>query len=365
MSYPNEIYSAFSFIGFFLCAFSLPWQFESWNTGTCLYMTWAGLGCLNQFINSVMWNHNFDNRALVWCDVSTKFMIGLNVGIPAAGLCICRRLYHIASLKSLSVTERDKRRHVIVDLFIGIGLPVLEMVLHYIVQGHRFNIYEDFGCSPSTYVTWPALLIVFIPPIIIGIVSAIYAILNIIYFRRFSAKSSELFRHGSLTSSRYLRFIYLSVCEILFTIPLASYNTYYAASNMFPWISWSDTHADFSFVALVPTSIWRANKGIEANIELNRWIVVFCAFIFFAFFGISKEARRNYRTLYQKVSIRLGFSPPKAAQLAPIAFQRQVQSGGQVTSDNYVPSLVVDCETGHVSHCSLQDGRASPAHGLS
>lgn len=56
-------------------------------------------------------------------------MIGLNVGVPAAGLCICRRLYHIASLKSLSVTEADKRRHVIVDLSIGLGLPMLEMIL--------------------------------------------------------------------------------------------------------------------------------------------------------------------------------------------------------------------------------------------
>lgn len=56
-------------------------------------------------------------------------MIGLNVAVPAAGLCIARRLYHISSLESVTVTTAVKRRHVVVDLLIGLGLPVLEMVL--------------------------------------------------------------------------------------------------------------------------------------------------------------------------------------------------------------------------------------------
>jgi Pheromone A receptor len=41
----------------------------AWNTGTCLYMFWTGLGCLMQCINSIVWNGNMINRAPVYCDI--------------------------------------------------------------------------------------------------------------------------------------------------------------------------------------------------------------------------------------------------------------------------------------------------------
>lgn len=77
-----------------------------------------------------------------------------------------------------------------VDLAIGLGIPILEMVLRmfydkaretyltkcpeYITQGHRFDIYEDIGCYPFTYGTWAAVFIVSLAPIAIGLVSAVY-----------------------------------------------------------------------------------------------------------------------------------------------------------------------------------------------
>jgi hypothetical protein len=85
---PNELYSAFSFFGFVLCAIPFYWHFKGkratihldWsilsendnvarNTGTCLFMIWTGLGCLLQCINSIVWNNNMINRAPVYCDI--------------------------------------------------------------------------------------------------------------------------------------------------------------------------------------------------------------------------------------------------------------------------------------------------------
>jgi hypothetical protein len=86
-AYPNEIYSAFSFIGFLMCAIPFYWHLEgtwririigscilrthgiAWNTGTCMYMAWTGLGCLIQCINSIVWNGNTVNRAPFYCDI--------------------------------------------------------------------------------------------------------------------------------------------------------------------------------------------------------------------------------------------------------------------------------------------------------
>jgi pheromone a factor receptor len=54
----------------------------------------------------------------------------MSVGIPAATLCINRRLYQIASVRSVtSGSKAEKRRAVIVDLIITVGLPILVMIL--------------------------------------------------------------------------------------------------------------------------------------------------------------------------------------------------------------------------------------------
>ena len=60
---------------------------------------------------------------------ATKFIIGLAVAIPSTSLCINRRLYHIVSIDSVTKTSAEKKRDVLVDLAIGLGIPVLEMIL--------------------------------------------------------------------------------------------------------------------------------------------------------------------------------------------------------------------------------------------
>ncbi|KAH0834103.1 pheromone A receptor-domain-containing protein [Lanmaoa asiatica] len=146
-TYP--LFPVFSFISFFLVLIPLPWHIQAWNIGTCAYIIWASVGCLLEFINSVVWRNNTLNLAPVWCDISSKILLGAGVGIPAAGLCISRRLYIISAIKSTVTTHQDKRRAVIIDSWIAFGTPILVMALHYVVQGHRFDILEDVGCYPS------------------------------------------------------------------------------------------------------------------------------------------------------------------------------------------------------------------------
>ncbi|PPQ94223.1 hypothetical protein CVT25_006649 [Psilocybe cyanescens] len=311
MTYPNAIFSAFAFIGFLMCSIPFPWHLEAWNTGTCLYMAWTGLSCLNQFVNSIIWNRNAINWSPTWCDISSRFIVGSAVAIPAASLCINRRLYHISSVRSVTISKAEKRRDVMVDLSIGLGIPLLEMILQYIVQGHRFNIFEDVGCYPFTYNTWPAYILVFCPPVAIGVVSAVYAILSIIQFNKSRSQFNDLLSgHNNLTSSRYVRLMCLAGIEVLCTVPIGSYALYLNAGHggIRPWISWADTHYAFSRVDQFPAVLWRTNRVSESSIELTRWLVIVCAFIFFGFFGFADEARKNYRSYMQSVAKRVGIS---------------------------------------------------------
>src|SRR6266853_654559 len=122
-------------------------------------MAWTGLGCFIQCINSIIWNHNMIDRAPIYSDIGkldniahrhslnyitvVHIQAGLNAAIPACSLCINRRLYKIATAKVVMATPSENRRAVIIDLFIGIGIPILLMALSSI---------EIFGTIPlGTY----------------------------------------------------------------------------------------------------------------------------------------------------------------------------------------------------------------------
>ncbi|KAK7435130.1 a-factor receptor [Stygiomarasmius scandens] len=309
MTYSNSIYITFAFLGFAVSMIPLPWHLEAWNTGTCLYMIWTGLSCLNMGINAIVWNKDAIVRAPVWCDISTRFLVGSAVAIPAASLCINRRLYHISSANTVTTTRAEKRRAIMVDLAIGLGIPILEMILQYIPQGHRFNIFQEVGCYPFTYNTWVAYLLVSSWPAAIGLVSMYYCVRSIIAFNKRRAQFKQLLsRNSNLNANRYWRLMCLAGTEVLLTVPLGAYAMYLDATAgvISPWISFADTHWGFSRIDSFPSILWRASPKSEISIELSRWAPIMCAFIFFVYFGFADEARKNYKAMYGSVAKKLG-----------------------------------------------------------
>jgi len=112
-----------------------------------------------------------------------------------------------------------------------------------------------------------------------------------------------------LCRSRYIRLMTISAMEILGTIPLG---TYYIVHNsklgVTPWRGWAHTHKHYSVVSQVPASIWKNNHDSVLALEMFRWSLVLCAFLFFALFGFANEARQNYYRLYTSISRRIGYS---------------------------------------------------------
>jgi Pheromone A receptor len=129
--------------------------------------------------------------------------------------------------------------------------------------------------------------------------------------RLFWKSSQQL--NGMLTpirnpnQNRYIRLIALSSIQVVLALPLSLYILYFNSviSPIYPWISWTNTHLDYSRVAQYPSVIWRANPTGEAAMEINRWLVVLSAFLFFGFFGFAEEARKHYRLAYTFASSRL------------------------------------------------------------
>ncbi|KAH6890865.1 pheromone A receptor-domain-containing protein [Coprinopsis sp. MPI-PUGE-AT-0042] len=312
-TYP--LFPILSFLGFVVSFLPLPWHLQAWNSGTCAYMVWTGTGCLILFINSLVWAGNISNPAPIWCDISSKIILGAGIAIPASILCISRRLYTIASSTTVSMTRRDKRNAVLVDLAIAVGIPVIVMALHVVVQGHRYDIIEDFGCFAVVYHTLPAYFLVYCWPTVLGCVSFVYSALTLRAFWKRRLQFAQVSSANSaLNFSRYLRLMLLACIDMLVTVPMgvASVVIGNAGVPLAPWISWEETHFDFARVAFYPAFFWRNAKFFSMGIELTRWLFPVSAFVFFALFGFASEARKNYAKAFWFAMKPFGIKPHPA-----------------------------------------------------
>ncbi|KAK0421958.1 pheromone A receptor-domain-containing protein [Armillaria borealis] len=322
-TYP--LFPIFAFFGFILPLIPLQWHLAAWNSGTCYFMIWTSLASLNQFINSIVWADNVTNWAPWWCEISIRIQIGASVAVPASCMCIQRRLYQIASVRAVSVTRAEKRRAILVDSLICVLFPLCFIVLQYVVQGHRFNIYENIGCAPAIYNTLLTYFINLMWPIVIGLTSAFYCVLTLRAFHRRRLEFSQfLSSNRSLTVSRYFRLMALATTEICCTTPLAIAVLCLSATSapIEPWRSWSDTHYQYSRVVQVPALLWRSNKMLVASYETTRWVTVLCPLVFFAFFGFADEARKHYRALFNAVLKRFGYQQPPQPPAKDASYQK-------------------------------------------
>jgi pheromone a factor receptor len=112
-----------------------------------------------------------------------------------------------------------------------------------------------------------------------------------------------------LTRNRYIRLMVISATEIFGTIPLGTlYIVKSAKSGVDPWRGWAYTHEDYSAVYQVPASAWKNNPNSVFALEMYRWSLVLCAFLFFALFGFADEAQQHYRRVYTSIASRIGHS---------------------------------------------------------
>uniref|UniRef100_A0A0W0FUR9 Putative STE3-like pheromone receptor STE3_Mr5 n=1 Tax=Moniliophthora roreri TaxID=221103 RepID=A0A0W0FUR9_MONRR len=339
--YPNSLFSSLSFLGFVLVSTCLPWDLQAWNAGACLYILWTSLACLNQFVNSVVWTGNVVNRAPIWCAISAKFIIGSTSALPACSLCINRRVYMMLSTNTFPITRKERLRALIEELAIGLGIPIVHMALHYVPQDHTFDILEDIGCYPFPYHnTWISFVLYSCWPLVIGSISAIYSVMNLVIINKASLRvhlflSSD---NKSMDWARYWRLTLLACVQMLTSAGICAYLMFSSIhdTEIFPWI---------------PASVWRNWRSVNC-VEVSRWTPAMCALLYFAIFGTSREARKTYRNVYGIVrSFKL--RSRRTGQVADTALQ--VQEGprpGDQLSDytsSAVSTVVLDVSPEHAA----------------
>lgn len=114
---------------------------------------------------------------------------------------------------------------------------------------------------------------------------------------------------SGFTRSRYLRLMAISSADVFGTIPVA---TFFIVSDvkggLQPWKSWADTHRHYSVVPQFAGVTWKNIPEVAMELEMSRWSLVACAFIFFALYGFTAEAREQYHRLYKSLARCIGYS---------------------------------------------------------
>ncbi|KAK6995734.1 STE3-domain-containing protein [Favolaschia claudopus] len=292
-----------SFIAAFSLFLALPWHWRARNVATLSIIFWLFTVNLIFAVDSIIWGDSIDIIAPIWCDITTKLIIGSNFALPAACLCICIHLEQVSSVRAARTTSADKRRRQIFEACMCFGLPLLFMALHYVVQGHRFDIIQEYGCRPATFVTVPAIIIVWIPPIIIAVAALVFAGLALRHFmlRRISFAAHLDASHLALTTSRYLRLMLMSVLQMIWSISITAYVLWFtlSTSRVHPYISWANVHADFSRIDQYPSLF--IPQLIQNTFYASWWVIPASTFIFVAFFAFGREAVDEYRHAFRWV----------------------------------------------------------------
>lgn len=127
----------------------------------------------------------------------------------------------------------------------------------------------------------------------------------------------------TLDHSRYYRAIILGCMDAVLTLPLSIFLMWSNAvpeGPVQPWPGWTYVHDDFSKVRLIPAFIWRADRWTAFTVKWDEWVAVFCAVVFFLFFGISPDTRNAYQSLFWAIASRIGIHRRVDEQLAPLDF---------------------------------------------
>ncbi|KAG8909213.1 hypothetical protein FRC01_007074 [Tulasnella sp. 417] len=302
-----------SFLSLPLLLLPLPWHLRARNIATLTIFTALFITNLTHGVNSIVWAGSIVTKVPVWCDITTKLGLGVQVALPAASMCITKHLESVASIRQTIQTASDKRRRKIFEFFWCGVFPCIIMALHYVVQGHRFDIAEDFGCMATVYYSIPALFIIYIPPLALSLASLVYAAIAFVWFMKRRAQFAEHLASNSsgLTTGRYFRLMALAVTEIVFGTAIGCYilGVTVQDAHFRPWDNWANVHSDFGRIdqlprVLLPEFFW--------NRLLITWYTpVIGSVLFFIFFGFGQDAIADYRRLYTWIQINVFRIPPK------------------------------------------------------
>ncbi|KZV63368.1 STE3-domain-containing protein [Peniophora sp. CONT] len=292
----------------------------NWNLGVAFLCFWLFWENLTSGANAIIWSDNADIKLYIYCDIVTHIQMIAFIVKPMATLIITRRLYLIASLRSVELPDKAaKRRDLVIEWTLGLGIPILVAgPFYYIVQGARFAVYGGFGCEssadgsilgilliPSWAITSPLLSVIIYYPRILR---------NLSHHRR--DMNRFLQSNNSVSRMSYFRIFALASIDAILTLPLGIVTIVLAVTDSlavfghFPvYGGWSYLHTNWEPVGFSYTDLLADGTSTVAQNYFSAWSSPILAFAIFGLFGVTTEARASYWHVICTVGGWFGWKP--------------------------------------------------------
>lgn len=223
----------------------------------------------------------------------------------------------------------------------------------FVVQNHRFEIVQDFGCQAAIYPSTLAIILIWFPPLLLCSIAFSYfgnaliflkliksfsihgniglALLNI-FRQRTNFFQHLLTREPPLTTSSFL-------CQLLSTAIQTSLIAFLIIYSMFaqasiglqPWTSLSAVHSQFSEITTTSVTTSVAAEGIRT--EFAWWTIPVYSLIFIIFFVCEECLNGHYpsRLMWMRMIIKRKINPQDGA--LPLQYVYLITALRLVTDD--------------------------------
>ncbi|KAJ9110981.1 hypothetical protein QFC20_002748 [Naganishia adeliensis] len=292
INYPELVVP--SVIGLVCVLYVLPWHIRVRNLATLSMSFWMISLNLIHLIN--FWNEGVENKAAVWCDISSALTVGYNYGLPLSHLLLARQLEGLTTLRKRSVLydDRLKKTRLAIDWSMAVALPIIGILLHLTQQERRFYIMEGAGCTPATYWNaWGVLAMAFFP-IAIAVAAMIYTVMALvnIYLRR-QRMLSMVSADSQMARNQFLRLYIVSLAEIGTCTIRAIFNLISYTNGPSP-LSKNTPPKPISLntIGYIPKS--DITDSIWKVMLLQWYTVTACSVIFFFCFATGAETVKFY-----------------------------------------------------------------------
>ncbi|KAG6860871.1 hypothetical protein C0995_006551 [Termitomyces sp. Mi166 len=322
--------AAISLVCAVLLAFFIPIARVRQNVANLAIVSWLLGANVVHGINAVIWAGNVELHAPVWCDIVTKLLLGATVALPGAFLSIACRLELVSSMRPISREHKSQISPVMLEFILCYVVPLFYMGLHFIVQDHRFDLVEDYGCSASIHPSAVGLTLMWLPPILLCCASLFLCGASVAHSFNFqtSAFSMHLEQRSPFTYSTFIRRLTITIITsaVLFVVSLFSVFT---ISQFIPYTSWSAAHIEFITINIVrDADTTRSIKLVWLGVPTVT--LVYIALVL----ALGEETRDAFKWICGRVS-KLPKWRPRPLLLLP--FSSQTRSDFESRTQLYSP----------------------------
>ncbi|KAF7318602.1 Fungal pheromone STE3G-protein-coupled receptor [Mycena chlorophos] len=293
------------FAALFLLLLTVPhhWRMRPHSFATLSIIAWLGMHNVIQGVDAVIWANDAASKGL------------------AANVCDENNAR--SGVSARNENGKRRKRDWAIDIFLCWGMPVIVMGLHIIVQGHRFDILQPFGCQATIYNCWQSLVLINLTVFLSGLLSPVYSActlyalhrrhravrLRIQYNSSVGAERHTNGRRQARPAMSFATFVRLLIVTVLVGTLMSAFVAYAAyvgldpdQGGLLPWDNWADVHYGFGAIYSFNVAQYHGQELAELWLFWLLWPLG--SITFFLFFGIGKDVWSEWRERWQLLAAR-------------------------------------------------------------